>query len=146
MSNYAIIVGSVLGASEYVADALAEHITQQKGTVEIHLAPDLSQISKDTIWIVCTSTHGAGDLPDNIQPFAEQLENADLSTVSAFVIGLGDSSYDTFCQGAKTMETLLKQAGANIIATPLHIDVLIHPIPEDEAVAWFTSHSSTQLA
>ncbi|MCW8108875.1 flavodoxin domain-containing protein [Alteromonas ponticola] len=146
MSNYAIIVGSVLGAAEYVADALAESIKQNQEAVEIHLSPDLPAISHDAIWIICTSTHGAGDLPDNIQPFAEQLENADLSAVSAYVIGLGDSSYDTFCHGAKTMETLLIQAGATLLAPPCHIDVLTYPIPEDEAVAWFTSQTSAQSA
>ncbi len=146
MSNYAIIVGSVLGASEYVADALAELIAKQNNTADIHLAPDLAEISPDATWIICTSTHGAGDLPDNIQPFAEQLQRADLTNVKAYVIGLGDSSYDTYCFAAKTMETLLKQAGATILATPLHIDVLSHPIPEDEAVAWFETQTNTQLA
>ncbi|NMH60630.1 flavodoxin domain-containing protein [Alteromonas ponticola] len=146
MSKYAIIVGSVLGASEYVADALAEAIQQNGDSAEIFLSPDFTEIPSETIWIICTSTHGAGELPDNIQHFAQQLEFADLSAVSAYVIGLGDSSYDTFCHGAKAIETLLKQGGATLLSTPLHIDVLTYPIPEDEAVAWFKSQTSQQIA
>ncbi len=136
-SHYSILVGSMLGAAEYVADAVANELREQGAEADIHLTPSLDAIPQDTTWVVCTSTHGAGDLPDNIQPFAETLKNADLSHVSAYVIGLGDSSYDTFCYGAQTMETLLKDAGATLLSAPCHIDVLHHPIPEDEAVRWF---------
>lgn len=136
-THYSIIVGSMLGAAEYVADALAEVIREHDKQAEIHLTPSLDDISGDSTWIVCTSTHGAGDLPDNIQPFASSLKDSDLSHVSAYIVGLGDSSYDTYCYGAQTMETLLKQGGATLLSEPLHIDVLHHPIPEDQAVAWF---------
>ena len=80
---------------------------------------------------------GAGELPDNIQPFAKQLESADLSTVQAYVIGLGDTSYDTFCFGAKEMEKHIVDAGGTLITDALYIDVLEHPIPEDAAIEWF---------
>ncbi|GGW96439.1 FMN-binding protein MioC [Alteromonas halophila] len=138
-TRYSIIVGSMLGAAEYVADALAEVIREHNGQAEIHLEPALDDIPKDSVWVVCTSTHGAGDLPDNIQPFATSLENTDLSDISAYIVGLGDSSYDTFCFGAETMEGLLRKGGATLLEKPLHIDVLHHPIPEDEAVNWFRS-------
>ncbi|MEW9797851.1 flavodoxin domain-containing protein [Alteromonas sp. CYL-A6] len=135
--HYSIIVGSVLGASEYVADALADTINASGGNAKIHLDPVLEDIDPQSTWIICTSTHGAGELPDNIQPFADALATADLSSVNAYVVGLGDSSYDTFCHGAITMESLLLERGATLLAPPCHIDVLHHPIPEDEAVAWF---------
>ena len=102
--HFEIIVGTMLGASEYVADAIAEKLDASGHTHTIHAEPNLDNINTASIWVVCTSTHGAGELPDNIQPFAKQLESADLSTVQAYVIGLGDTSYDTFCFGAKEME------------------------------------------
>jgi len=136
-THYAILVGSVLGASEYVADALADVIREAGAEVTILLDPDVNSIPADAVWVVCTSTHGAGELPDNIQPFAKELETTDLSGISAYVIGLGDSSYDTFCHGAMTMESLLTSKSATLLAPALHIDVLNHPIPEDKAVAWF---------
>lgn len=133
-----ILVGSVLGAAEYVADALAE-VAQQAGyQTDIQLTPDFATIPPQSTWVICTSTHGAGDLPDNIQPFAAQLTDQDLSSVKAYIVGLGDSSYDTYCFAAMTMQEKLVQGNATLLAEPLHIDVLNHPIPEEIAVEWFT--------
>ncbi len=140
MANFEIIVGSVLGASEYVADALEETLKKYGHQVSnIHLQPELSDLDKEAIWVVCTSTHGAGDLPDNIQPFAEQLKQQSAMTVSFLVVGLGDSSYDTFCSGAMQMQDILENTGAKLLAPAKHIDVLTHPIPEDSAVKWLAS-------
>lgn len=139
MSHYQIIVGSVLGASEYVADALQETLQNANHSAEIHLQPNLAELDKDDIWIICTSTHGAGDLPDNIQPFAKQLQDTQLNNVEFLIVGLGDSSYDTFCNGAIQMQALLNQAGAKLLQPPIHIDVLNHPIPEDLAIEWLSS-------
>ncbi|MFZ8199764.1 FMN-binding protein MioC [Alteromonas portus] len=135
--HFEIIVGTMLGAAEYVADAIAEKLDASGHTHTIHAEPNLDEIKTESTWIVCTSTHGAGELPDNIQSFAKQLEGADLSAVNAYVIGLGDTSYDTFCFGAKEMEKLIKNAGGTLITDALYIDVLEHPIPEDAAVEWF---------
>lgn len=137
MAKFEIIVGSVLGASEYVADALKETLENAgHSDVTIHLQPDLSALDQQATWVVCTSTHGAGDLPDNIQPFAEQIKEQDLAAVKFLVIGLGDSSYDTFCYGAMKMQDLLENAQASLLIPAIHIDVLNHPIPEDTAVEW----------
>ena len=135
--HFEIIVGTMLGAAEYVADAIAEKLDASGHTHTIHAEPNLDEIKTESTWIVCTSTHGAGELPDNIQPFAKQLEDADLSAVNAYVIGLGDTSYDTFCFGAKEMEKHIKNAGGTLITDALYVDVLEHPIPEDAAVEWF---------
>jgi len=135
--HFEIIVGTMLGAAEYVADAIAEKLDASGHTHTIHAEPNLDEIKTESTWIVCTSTHRAGELPDNIQPFAKQLEGADLSRVNAYVIGLGDTSYDTFCFGAKEMEKHIKNAGGTLITDALYIDVLEHPIPEDAAVEWF---------
>jgi MioC protein len=137
-SHFSLIVGSVLGATEYVADALAEMLKAKGHTAEIFLTPNLSDIPTDTTWVVCSSTHGAGDLPENIQPFIKQLANAKLPDTNTYIIGLGDSSYDTFCFAAMTIEKQLLNAGVNLLAPPFCIDVLHHPIPEDEAVSWLS--------
>lgn len=144
MAKFEIIVGTVLGASEYVADALQEQLQAHQHSVTIHLQPEFAELDKDATWLVCTSTHGAGELPDNIQPFAKAIENQDLSSVKALIVGLGDSSYDTFCNGAMEMENRLVQAGATLLTSPLHIDVLNHPIPEDRAVEWLNDWIAEQ--
>ena len=144
MAKFEIIVGSVLGASEYVADALQEVLIKHSHIADIHLAPKLVDLDKNATWLICTSTHGAGDLPDNIQPFSEQIKSEDLSNLGCLIVGLGDSSYDTFCQGAMQMERLLIDAGAKLLCPALHIDVLHHPIPEDNAVEWMNNWLATQ--
>jgi MioC protein len=147
MAKFEIIVGSVLGASEYVADALAETLSKHGHSANIHLTPDLAEIDTAAIWFICTSTHGAGDLPDNIQTFAQQVRQQNLNHLRFLVIGLGDSSYDTYCYGAEQMEKILINAQATLLCPALHIDVLNHPIPENVAIEWLDNIlQSIQLA
>jgi MioC protein len=139
MAKFEIIVGSVLGASEYVADALQEVLLSHTHTAEIHLTPQFSDLDQNATWLICTSTHGAGDLPDNIQPFAEQLKKQSFSKLPFLVVGLGDSSYDTYCHASIQIEKIMLDTGAKLLCPALHIDVLNHPIPEDAAVEWLKS-------
>ncbi|MFC4698786.1 flavodoxin domain-containing protein [Glaciecola siphonariae] len=134
--NFEIIVGSVLGASEYVADSLEEKLVALGHHVNVHFQPSVDEVDFSNLLIVVTSTHGAGDLPDNIQSFEAALSQQTLPDSRFIVIGLGDSSYDTFCQGAITMEETFKKTGAVCISQPIHIDVLHHPVPEDEALLY----------
>lgn len=138
MAQFEIIVGSVLGASEYVAEALQEKLIEKNHQAKLHFSPNLSEIDSKHNWIICTSTHGAGDLPDNIQHFAEQIKNTALPTTQFAIVGLGDSSYDTFCFGALEMEKILNESQAKPLCPSLHIDVLNHPIPEEVAVEWLS--------
>lgn len=135
--HFDIMVGSVLGASEYVAEALLVAIKEAGHGGNCHFDPAISTLNKNNVLLICTSTHGAGDLPDNIAPYAKALENQDLQGVNAIIIGLGDSSYDTYCGAAMKMQTLIVKQGATLLTEPLHVDVLNHPIPEDIAVEWF---------
>ena len=108
-------------------------------TGECHFEPEISTLNKENVLLICTSTHGAGDLPDNIVPYAKGLQNENLQGIKAMIVGLGDSSYDTYCGAAMKMETLLLDRGVTLLTEPLHIDVLHHPIPEDVAVEWFVA-------
>jgi MioC protein len=134
--HFDIIVGSVLGASEYVAEAVLASLKEAGHDGKCHFEPNISELNKANVLLICTSTHGAGDLPDNIEKYAKELKQQNLSDVNALVIGLGDSSYDTFCGAAMKMESLIVEQNARLLAEPLHIDVLTHPIPEDTAVEW----------
>jgi MioC protein len=130
-----IIVGSVLGATEYVADGLKALCDELGLAANVHFQPQLNELDSSSTWIVCSSTHGAGDLPDNIQPFYDELNHASLDN-TYYLIGLGDSSYDTYCGAAEKLTQQLQNTGATELSSPLLIDVLQHPIPEDVAVAW----------
>ncbi|WP_337880907.1 FMN-binding protein MioC [Rheinheimera sp.] len=133
-----ILVGSQMGAAEYTAEQVAEALEKAGYEVKLHLTPELTQLTRNSVWLVVTSTYGAGDLPDNIQPFADQLaqNGGDLTTVSFAVITLGDTSYDTFCMAGRTMAALLTQNGANSLLPNLEIDVLQADLPEDQALNW----------
>jgi len=160
MSSIQIIVGSMLGGTEYVAEACEETLTELGHQVSIHLKPDLKTIINDTftqdteqkndcnlteksIWLVCTSTHGAGDYPDNIQQFVSDLTNCDqdLSTVSFLTIGIGDSSYDTFCKAATDTSKLLISKGCTELSSVKTFDMSEDIDPEDLAQQWITENT-----
>ncbi|MDU0353350.1 flavodoxin domain-containing protein [Paraglaciecola aquimarina] len=71
--------------------------------------------------------------------FFRQFDKQPIKPKYFTVVGLGDSSYDTFCFAAKHIEQQLTIAGSELIEPCLHIDVLNHPIPEDVAVEWLQS-------
>nr|QWL75609.1 FMN-binding protein MioC [Aeromonas hydrophila] len=140
MAKLNLVVGSMLGAAEYVADHVASLLEQAGHQAEIHNPASLVEVlaEPEAILLVVTSTHGAGDVPDNLQPFAKDLaeQHPDLKILKYGVIALGDSSYDTFCQGGKTLDRLLAECGASRIGDRLDIDVTQHEIPEDAAEGW----------
>ena len=159
MSSIQIIVGSMLGGTEYVAEACEETLKELNRNVDIHLKPDLSSIISNTfpidkeqksdnnliknpIWILCTSTHGAGDYPDNIKQFVSDLHNCDqdLSTVSFLTIGIGDSSYDTFCKAAKDLSKLMISSGCNEIVPFKSFDMSEDIDPEELAQQWIRTN------
>lgn len=137
--NIEIVIGSVLGASEYVAEALEAMLKEHGHNCTCHFTPNADEVNFENLLLIVTSTHGAGDLPDNIQKFADALKSKDLSATQAVIIGLGDSSYDTFCEGSLTMENIIKESGGKVLFPVYQIDVLHHPIPEDVAVQWLTT-------
>ena len=141
MSNITLITGSTLGGAEYVADHLAELLEQDGHGTEVINRADLAALTTDTIWLIVCSTHGAGDFPDNIQPFIKQLseQQPDLSSLQYGVISLGDSSYDTFCAAGKAIDEQLQSLGATRLGERLDIDVSQHSVPEDPAESWLLS-------
>ena len=140
MAKIALLVGTTLGGSEYVADEMAEQLTQLNHHTEVFIDPQLTQLSDFSMWIIISSTHGAGDLPDNIVPFYKQLmlEIPDLNGIQHALCAIGDSSYDTFCQGPEKITDLLLQLGSTTIVDKIQIDVQQYPIPEEPALAWLT--------
>ncbi len=143
MASIQIIVGSMLGATEYVAEACEERLTHLNHQTQLHLQPQLAQIAHNNqIWLICTSTHGAGDYPDNIKSFVDDLTKSDhdLSTSQFFIIGVGDSSYDTFCLAAKNIEKILESKGCKKLIPLLTLDMQQDIDPEDLAQQWIDQH------
>ncbi len=155
MSSIQIIVGSMLGGTEYVAEACEEVLNELDHNVNIHLQPDFNSIinctftnnseqkkNKKATWIICTSTHGAGEYPDNIKQFISDLSNCDqdLSTVRFLTIGIGDSSYDTFCKAAKDATKLLLSKGCSELTSIKTFDMSENIDPEELAKQWIRTN------
>ncbi|MBI1676397.1 FMN-binding protein MioC [Shewanella sp. DW31] len=138
MAKIEVIVGTTLGSAEYVADEMMAQLTEQGHQVQVHLTPTLCEIDTHALWIIVSSTHGAGDLPDNIQPFFNEIteQKPDLSQVNFALCAIGDSSYDTFCQGPEKLISAIQDYDAKAFVDKIQIDVQLDPVPEDPALAW----------
>lgn len=141
MADVTLISGSTLGSAEYVAEHLAEKLEEAGFSTETLHGPELDELNTQGIWLVVTSTHGAGDLPDNLLPLFEAIEEKkpDLSQVRYGAVGIGNREYDLFCGAIEKMDSLLASCGAKRIGDRLDIDVLEHEIPEDPAEVWIAS-------
>lgn len=140
MSHFTLLVGSTLGSAEDLADHLAEKLHDLGYQTVIHHSPQLDHILIEPghYLLVVSSTHGAGELPDNIAPLYRQLgsEAVSLHGLQYGAVGLGDRSYDTFCHGIQKLDQRLQQLGAERIGSLLEIDVGQPDQPEDTAVIW----------
>lgn len=140
MANIALIVGTTLGGTEYVADDMAAQLVELGHEAEVYLTAELTNISTHDLWLIVSSTHGAGELPDNLLPFYEQLleTDRDLSGLKYALCAIGDSSYDTFCQGPEKIIDQLKRLGADPFVDKIQIDIQADPVPEEPALAWLS--------
>jgi len=141
MANITLISGSTLGSAEYVAEHLEEKLQDAGFSTETLHGPELDDVPLEGIWLLVTSTHGAGELPDNLLPFFDALQEKrpDLSAVRFGAVGIGNREYDLFCGAIKQLETLVSELGAKRVGDRLEIDVLEHEIPEDPAEEWVAS-------
>ncbi|PKH92880.1 MULTISPECIES: FMN-binding protein MioC [unclassified Pseudoalteromonas] len=141
MSSVNLIVGSQMGSAEYVAEQLSDALNNRGITTQLHDQPEFSDIDQqNTIWLICTSTYGAGDYPENLISFVEDVTQADdLSELKYSVIALGDTSYDTYNLAGRNIDALLTQKGAIKVAERLELNILDEALPEDTALTWLDS-------
>lgn len=140
MANILILVGTESGNAQMVADVLRDELSADH---DVELASEGDCAAQDwptrRIVLICTSTHGLGELPDNIIPLAESLEREkpDLAHIRYGVIALGDQTYaETFCKAGKIMDGLLAACGAQRVGERLEIDACTQPLPDEEAAQW----------
>jgi MioC protein len=141
MAGILIVVGTESGNSQMVADLLQGELGRLGHAVDIANTGDhgTARLGQRDVVLVCTATHGDGELPDNIIPFADSLkrDRPDLSNLRYGVIALGDQTYkETFCQGGKAMDALFAELGARKVGERLEIDACTQPLPDEEALEW----------
>jgi MioC protein len=136
-----LLVGTMTGNAQLVAQELELTLDDGEMQVETRLmdALDAGVFRPGPTYLVCTSTYGQGDVPDNAKGLYESLvrERPDLSGVRYGIVGLGDRTYaDTFCFGPRKFDSILTELGATRVGEPLLHDASSGTLPEEAAAAW----------
>ena len=136
-----ILVGTMTGTAQLCAQemelALGDGDTEVKTVMMDGL--DGSVFSGDGVFLICTSTYGQGDVPDNARAFYEGLKSArpSLAHVRYGVFGLGDRTYaETFNFGGKRFDEILTELGAKRIGERHMHDASSGILPEETALEW----------
>lgn len=129
MASIQILIGSVYGAAEQVAEIAAEKLREHGHQVTLNTyarAQDLLR-DADEILLLCHSNTGSGELPDNILPIYLHLTR-DYPRIAGRrygVINLADSSYSTFNEAGRMLDAAFADLGAVRIGEPLVIDACV---------------------
>ena len=136
-----ILVGTMTGTAQLCAQEMELALDDGDTTVATLLmdALDSSVFSRQGVFLICTSTYGQGDVPDNARKFYEELgaKRPDLSKVRYGVFGLGDRTYaETFNFGGKRFDDILTELGAQRIGERHKHDASSGILPEETALEW----------
>ena len=140
-----ILVGTMTSTADYVAQAIQMDCADLIDDIQIELMDglDISTFSaenaKDALYLICTSTYGQGDVPDNARELYESMaaQPQFLGHVKYGVIALGDRTYlQTFCFGGKKFDERLADLGAQRLGEVYCHDASTGTMPEEEGTAW----------
>jgi len=138
MARVLIVYGSEFGTTQQIAEAMCKKWSGSKERI-FELAPQplsgnaaAGQFSslKDNFdaLVILTSSHGDGDPPDNFVKFLRELTAANengstpLAGMKHSVLGLGDSSYDTFQNCPRITDKLMEECGSCRIHKRFELD------------------------
>jgi MioC protein len=146
-----ILVGTMTGTAEMVAQEVQQALETagHQAKIQVMDGLDASVFQEGGFFLVCTSTYGNGDVPDNAQALFSSLETEkpNLSSVMYGVIALGDTTYkDTFCQGGIRFDNLLTELGAKRAGEMLMHDAGSGTLPEEVAAQWAVPWVEQNLA
>ncbi|TMO26970.1 MULTISPECIES: assimilatory sulfite reductase (NADPH) flavoprotein subunit [unclassified Pseudoalteromonas] len=132
-----ILYGSQTGNAKGVASKLKEQAESRGLSVKLVNMADYkpTALKKEKFITVVVSTYGEGEPPEDAESLHEFLATKKapkLDGVKVAVIGLGDSSYEFFCQTAKDFEERFNKLGAETIFQRADLDVDY----DDEAAKW----------
>ncbi|WMY95844.1 MAG: FMN-binding protein MioC [Arsenophonus sp.] len=139
MKKITLITGSTTGTAEYIADYTAEILEKYNFETNIKHGPNLKDLSmQGGIWLIVCSTHGVGELPENIQPLAKEIDKKkpNLNKIFYGAIGIGSREYDTFCGAIHKLDFLLKKYNATRIGKTLEINILESDLMKNLIKQW----------
>jgi MioC protein len=149
--NLTILVGTMTGTAEMVAQEVQTALEAVGQVASMRMMDDLDAavFASGGAFLICTSTYGQGDVPDNAQEFFASLERdrPDLSAVTYGLIALGDLTYrDTFCEGGMRFDRLLTELGARRVGEILKHDASSGTLPEEVAAQWIVPWAELAMA
>ncbi|EPC4930437.1 assimilatory sulfite reductase (NADPH) flavoprotein subunit [Vibrio cholerae] len=123
-----IIFASQTGNAKGVAQALLKEAQAAGIQAQLFDASDYKgkDLAKETHVIFVVSTNGEGEAPDNalaLHEFLRSKKAPKLPNLKFGVLGLGDSSYQFFCQTGKDFDQFLENLGAQRLVERLDADV-----------------------
>ncbi|TMI00146.1 MAG: nitric oxide synthase [Betaproteobacteria bacterium] len=136
-----ILVGTMTGTAQLCAQEMELALDDGDNRVETLLMDQLdsSVFSREGVFLICTSTYGQGDVPDNAKALYDDLraKRPNLSGVRYGVFGLGDRTYaETFNFGGKRFDDILTELGATRIGERYKHDASSGVLPEETALEW----------
>ena len=136
-----ILVGTMTGTAQLVAQELELRLDDGDTRVHVKLMDgiDARVFDDGGLFLICTSTYGQGDVPDNAKQLYDSLRDGrpDLSGVRYGLIALGDRTYlDTFCNGGKRFDAILGELGAQRVGEAMLHDASAGTMPEEVAARW----------
>ena len=146
-----ILVGTMTDTAESVAQSIQMACADQVDSIEVQRMDGLDThvFDENALFLICSSTYGTGDVPDNAQALYLSLdaEPRYLGHVRYGVISLGDSSYgETFCQVGLKFDARLQDLGAQRVGDVLCHDASGDTVAEDDAVVWCQAWLAQALA
>ena len=140
-----ILVGTMTSTADYVAQAIQMDCADLISDIEVELMDSLDmnvfgkEPAEDALYLICTSTYGQGDVPDNARALYESMgaQPQFLGHIRYGVIALGDRTYQqTFCFGGKKFDERLQDLGAQRIGEVWLHDASTGTMPETEGTQW----------
>ena len=123
-----LISASQTGNARRVAEALRDDLLAAKLNVKLVNAGDykFKQIAAEKLLVVVTSTQGEGEPPEDavaLHKFLVSKKAPKLDGTAFAVFGLGDTSYEFFCQSGKDFDNKLAELGAERLLDRVDADV-----------------------
>lgn len=127
-ASLTILYGSQTGNAKSVATQLKDQAQSRGLAVNLVNMADYkpNNLKKEKYLTVVVSTYGEGEPPEdaeNLHEFLASKKAPKLEGVKVAVLGLGDSSYEFFCQTAIDFEQRLQKLGADVIVERADLDV-----------------------
>ncbi len=123
-----LISASQTGNARRVAEALRDDLQAAQLNVKLVNAGDykFKQIAGEKLLVVVTSTQGEGEPPEEavaLHKFLFSKKAPKLDGTAFAVLGLGDTSYEFFCQSGKDFDSKLAELGGERLLDRVDADV-----------------------